>query len=80
MYIKIPIMDKISKKTKLKINWLMIKDGVNINEVFSKNPVGLDVFLTLSSIKRKKFEIFKTSEVSNETQPRSQHSQIKKYI
>ena len=39
------ILDLLTTETKLKINWDLVKNGTNINEVFRMNPVGLEEFL-----------------------------------
>ena len=39
------ILDLISGETKIKMNWDMVSNGANVNEVFKLNPIGLGVFL-----------------------------------
>lgn len=42
---KANFLDLISSNTKLQMNWDLIKNGANVNEVFTMNPVGLNEFL-----------------------------------
>lgn len=39
------ILDSLTNQIKLNLNWNLVKNGANVNEVFKKNPVGLDAFL-----------------------------------
>lgn len=39
------VLDYINTDIKLKMNWNMIKNGASVNEVFKKNPTGLEAFL-----------------------------------
>lgn len=41
----ISVLDLITNKTKLQMNWDMISKGANVTEVFKMNPVSLDTFL-----------------------------------
>jgi len=39
-------LDFIDNSVKLNMNFNMVKNGANINEVFKNNPCGLDAFLS----------------------------------
>ena len=43
------VLDLLGNETKLKMNWDLVKRGADVNEVFKKNPVGLDAFLVNNS-------------------------------
>ncbi len=42
---KTSVLDLLTSETKLKMNWDLVKNGANVNEVFKINPVGLNAFL-----------------------------------
>ena len=42
---KTSVLDLLTSETKLKMNWDLVKNGADVNEVFKMNPVGLDEFL-----------------------------------